>query len=115
MASPRAMKQFVVLTLEFRKEAGSWLGRCRELGTATDGRSLERVKRELIELVTLHLDELEDVGERQRFFKEHGIRLYSDHPPAQVQRELEVAPDDGPFVQPVSIPVGPTDRALLPA
>jgi hypothetical protein len=41
----------------------------------THGASLAQLRRELKELVVLHLNELEDVGERQRFFAEHGIPL----------------------------------------
>lgn len=79
---------FVVLTFEFHKERSLWVGRCLELGTATDGRSLEKVEAELSELVTLHLDALDDVGERERFFREHDIILYTPDPPNVVERRV---------------------------
>ncbi|HEY1294693.1 MAG TPA: hypothetical protein VGJ60_16570 [Chloroflexota bacterium] len=63
----------VILRLEFRHDGQQWLGECIELGTATFGPRLEQVQRELKELVELHLNELEDVGERPHFFAEHGI------------------------------------------
>lgn len=75
----------MILTLAFRKEGRLWTGRCQELGTATDGRSLDQVHNELIEApegpvpVELHLAELADVGERERFFDEHGITVYPSH------------------------------------
>jgi hypothetical protein len=90
---PNALDQvsgFVVLTFEFHKEGALWVGRCVELGTATDGRSLEKVGDELAEVVTLHLDALDDVGERQRFFETHGLTLYSPDPPAEVERRIAV-------------------------
>lgn len=71
-------KGFVVLTLGFRKEGRVWVGICRELSTSTYARSFEKVRDELVEMVELHLNALEDVGERERFFREHGIRFYTD-------------------------------------
>jgi hypothetical protein len=82
---------FVILTLRFRQEAKMWVGECLELGTATDGRTLKQVHNELIELVELHLDSLEAVGERERFFHEQGIRFYTDETvPAEVERPIPV-------------------------
>jgi len=82
---------FVVLTFEFHREEHLWVGRCIELGVATDGRWLEKVEDELAELVSLHLDALEEVGERDRFFQEHGITLYSPDPPKEVERRVPVS------------------------
>jgi hypothetical protein len=67
----------VLLSLAFRKEGRWWLGKCIELGTSTFGRTLAEVDVELVELVNLHLRALKEVGERERFFRTHGIRLYS--------------------------------------
>jgi hypothetical protein len=105
---------YVVVTLEFRKEGQRWLGHCRELSTATDAETFDAVVEELVDLVTLHLNELEDVGERQRFFAEHGIELVRDEP-KEVQRTLPVSFDDEWLVvaraMPVEIP--PTDPVAV--
>lgn len=69
---------FVILTLAFRQDGRRWTGECLELGTATYARTLKQTQDELAEMVTLHLNSLEDVGECERFFKEHGIRFYRD-------------------------------------
>ena len=69
---------FVILTLAFRQDGRRWTGECLELGTATYGRTLKQTRDELNELVMLHLNALEDVGERERFFEQHGIRFYRD-------------------------------------
>lgn len=69
---------FVILTLAFRQDGRRWTGECLELGTATYARTLKQAQDELAELVTLHLNSLEDVGECERFFKEQGIRFYRD-------------------------------------
>lgn len=67
---------FVVLRLEFHKDDGRWSGRCAELGTSTFADDFEQVQKELIELVELHLNGLDDIGERGRFFEENEIRIY---------------------------------------
>lgn len=81
---------YIILTFEFHKEGGMWVGECRELGTATDGRSLERVEAELGRLVEIDLDGLEEIGERERFFNERGIQIYPAEVPDQVNRLLPV-------------------------
>ena len=68
-------KGYVVLTFRFEREGKRWVALCDELGTSTFGRSLPEAERKLEEAVVLHLDTLEDVGERERFFKEHSITL----------------------------------------
>jgi hypothetical protein len=81
---------YIVLTFEFHKEGGMWVGECRELGTATDGRSLERVEDELVNLVLLHLYGLEEIGERERVLAERGITLYPTEVPDHVDRSVPV-------------------------
>ncbi len=96
---------FVILTLAFRQEGRRWTGECLELGTATYGRALKRVKDALDELVLLHLNALEDVGQRERFFREHGIRFYSDGvAPADVAPRVPL--DEDAFFQAHRVPVG---------
>lgn len=71
------VKGYIILTFAFRKEGRVWTGTCLELGTSTYGRSFEKLKKELAELVEVHLNTLEDVGERERFFAENGIVFHS--------------------------------------
>jgi hypothetical protein len=77
---------YVVLTLQFRAEQGRWTGECLELGTATYARTLQKTHDELVELVALHLDSLEAVGEREHFFQVHNITFYPDDAPPSVVR-----------------------------
>jgi predicted RNase H-like HicB family nuclease len=72
---------YVVLNGSYFREAGKWVGECEELGTATFGDTLEEVQVDLAEMVRLHLNTLEDVGERRRFFEDHGVTMYNDNPP----------------------------------
>ncbi|MGI8550250.1 MAG: hypothetical protein ACR2PL_05525 [Dehalococcoidia bacterium] len=100
-----AVQEFVILTLKFRKERRYWAGECEELGTATDGPSLARVQEELAALVLLHLDGLEQTGERGRFFKEHGIPLYTGDSPLQLERSVPVSHDNDVLLQLRRVPV----------
>ncbi|GEM_PF-1099907 len=109
-----AQSGFVVLTLEFRKQGDYWIGECRELGTATDGRSLERVERELSRLVLLHISGLEDIGERDRLFRERGITFYTDHPPKELEKALPVVNGGAETLvqlKSVPVPVGTAEPA----
>ena len=99
----------VLLTMAFEQVGRNrWTGRCRELGTATHGRTLPQVRDELVEMVALHLNALEDVGERERFFSEHGIKLYSEGDPSPSEVTLPVAENPDSFVQIVNLAVSPT-------
>ncbi len=106
---------FAVFTLAFHKEGPLWVGDCLELGTATDGRSLDSVERELVKLVVLHLNGLEDVGERERVFSERGIKLYTDYP-MTIERVVPVsAESQDTFVQFRAVRVPTSDPAGLVA
>jgi predicted RNase H-like HicB family nuclease len=89
---------YVVLTLKFKKVNRRWTAYCEELGTATFGRSLPEADKKLKEAVMLHLNTLEEVGERRRFFKEHGIKQYATRPTERVNIYLPLNQDI--FVEP---------------
>ena len=74
------MQGYVVLTYRFRREGRKWSACCEELGTATFGRSLTEAQQRIQEAVLCHLNTLEDVGERDRFFNEHGIQFHRTRP-----------------------------------
>ena len=71
---------YIVLTFKFRKQNRRWTAYCQELGTATFGRSLPEAQKRIEEAVLLHLNTLEDVSERKRFFKENNITFHSHKP-----------------------------------
>jgi predicted RNase H-like HicB family nuclease len=89
---------YVVLTLEFRKIDRRWTAYCKELGTATFGRSLPEADERIKEAVLLHLNTLEDVGERERFFREHNIKLHRDRPRKNIR--VCVSPGTNTFIEP---------------
>jgi predicted RNase H-like HicB family nuclease len=76
----RTATKYLLLTCTYQPE-GKWItARCQELGTSTVGKTLDEAEDRLREAILLHLDTLEEVGERGRFFKEHGIRLHATYP-----------------------------------
>ena len=90
---------YVLLNLAFQKEDDLWLGECLELGTATFGDTLEEAKDRLKETALLHLDTLEDVGERERFFKEHNIKFYP-RKPRRHSFKVPTSPSRNLFIHP---------------
>lgn len=70
---------YIVLTFKFQKEGRRWTAYCEELGTATFGRSLPEAQKRLEEAVLLHLNTLEDVGERERFDRETFVHPHIQH------------------------------------
>jgi len=87
---------YIVLTYEFGREGRRWTAHCKELGTATFGRSLLEAQRRLREVVELHLNTLEDVGERKRFFREHNIKYHETKPKSVM---VSMSTNDASFVQ----------------
>ena len=90
--------KYIKLTLVYHKEGQQWVGECQELGTSTFGDSFEEVETELIELVELHLNTLEGLNERERFFKEQGIEILTEKVPKIISFSTPYFP--GLVVQP---------------
>jgi predicted RNase H-like HicB family nuclease len=90
---------YVVLTLKFHKQGRRWTALCEELGTATFGRSLPEADQRLKEAILLHLNTLEDVGERKRFLKENNIQIYHSKPKNDIMVCLPA--DTEMFIEPL--------------
>jgi len=100
----RKTKHFIVLTVHFEQEQdGRWTAECKELGTATFGDTLEEANQSVREAIVLHLNGLEEVGERERFFKENNITVYPD--PVGDEFRIEAPNDPRIFSQPFVHPV----------
>ena len=108
---------YITLTLSFEQEGSEWVGVCLELGTSTFADTLEKCQEELQELVTDHLNVLEEIGERERFFEEWGISVHTSN---EIPSEFTIrgsgdswnrlfegaAGTRGPFLQPRVFPAG---------
>mgnify|MGYP001042935044 CR=1 FL=1 len=69
---------YIILTFVFQEHRKHWEAYCKELGTATFGHSFRDAKEKLEDAVLCHLNTLEEVGERTRFFREHNIHFYRE-------------------------------------
>ena len=95
---------YIIVTFRFQKKRRRWTAYCEELGTATFGRSLSEAQERLKEAVLLHLNTLEDVGERARFFRENKITFYH-HKPKNTEVKVYAPLYKGTFVRPYLQPV----------
>ncbi len=87
--------KYFYLTARFyrdKEDKSVWIGECVELSTSTYGDSIEEVQVELKELVALHLQTLEKIGERERFFKEHNIVVHEISYLTPLQQQIPSAP-----------------------
>jgi len=95
---------YIIVAFRFYKEGKRWVALCEELGTSTFASTLIEAKERLIEAVLCHLNTLEDVGERKRFFAENDIKFYL-HKPKEKEIEIQAPLDDRIFVQPHIQPI----------
>ena len=95
---------YIVLTMEYRKEGVVWTGTCKELGTAADGDTFDEVVETLKEMVSLHLNTLEDVGEFKHFLREHGVQIYRKEP--RNIKPIPIENDPNQFINRQLIPIG---------
>ena len=97
-------KKFIELTMEFHKEGDLWTGVCVELGTAADGKTFDEVTEVLREMVFIHLNTLEDIGECERFLKEHGVVVHHKEPHHPVH--ITVTSNPNQYYNRQLIPIG---------
>ena len=80
------VRQYVEVTVRFTREGDKWTAECLELGTAAYGDSLEEAQAAIADMISLHLNALEDVHAREAFFKKHRITLHRGAPKATAKR-----------------------------
>jgi len=93
---------YIIVTFLFYKEKNRWVGQCKELGTSTFGRSIQEALERLAEAVELHLNVLEQVGEREHFFREYNITL---HPHKPREEEIRIPYEPNAFVRSYIYPI----------
>ena len=64
---------YVILTEVIEEEDGQFAAHCLELGTATCGDTIEEALANLREAIVVHLNALEEVGTRDKVFRERNI------------------------------------------
>jgi len=88
---------YTLLTFKFQKEGNQWVGICDELGTSSFGNDIVDAENQLAEAVDLHIYQLAEAGELQRFLKEHGIKATTIKPTGTVK--VPVLLDNRTFIQ----------------
>ncbi len=76
--------QYVKLTLRFFKEEDQWIGECLETGISTYGDTIEEVQKELPDLIAMHFNAVEEMGDIGQYLKENQIKMVAAEIPDQV-------------------------------
>ena len=67
---------YILLTEVVEEDDGQFAAYCLELGTATCGDTIEEALSNLQEAIVVHLNALDEVGTRERVFKERNIVVH---------------------------------------
>lgn len=93
---------FVVgLTLTVEEDGNQYASFCKELGTTSCGETAQEAMTSIREAVIVHLNALEECGERERVFREAGIEME----PITVQGEESLEPSVQRMTSLVRVPV----------
>lgn len=95
--STMKIEGYIVVTFKFQKEGRKWTAYCEELGTASFGRSIQEAYEKIKEATLLHLNTLEELGERERFFRENNITLHT-HKPKKITGQFDTKTYTRPFI-----------------
>lgn len=79
---------YILVKVEIQAEDGQFTAYCPELGTASCGDTFEEAAENIKEALCVHLNTLEELGERRNFFKEHNIHLYRKEPTQEAKKRL---------------------------
>jgi len=96
--------RYIELTLVFRKEGDKWTGFCKELGTATYADDPKQAMIELKELVTLHLNTLEETGLIKKFFSKRKITVHRIKP-RTIRYEVPIKTKRDDLLRPYLYPI----------
>ena len=69
----RVADYLILLTAEYIRENGKWVGVCLELGTSTFADTLDQVREELSDAVSLQLGETQRLGFLDEYLEDHAV------------------------------------------
>ncbi len=81
---------YIVLTFEAYPEGKAYVSRCRELGVASCGDTVDQAFETVHEATQEYLNAIESFGERERVFSEKGIAISRTRPRKELQVPLRV-------------------------
>ena len=103
---------FIQVTLIASEEEGGYASVCPELGIASQGETADEAIASLRDAATVFLNTIEQIGQRERVFKERGIKVHA-HEPTEFKVKLHQPSQIGSYlVVPItgsrrkSVPVG---------
>ncbi len=100
------------LTFRFYQEDGQWVAECEELGVSSCGATLDEAVRNLREATDEYLNAIEEEGQRERIFREAGIRVLAGPPPLEAPpRTVQARPDE--YVTAAVMPLLRTGRITV--
>jgi predicted RNase H-like HicB family nuclease len=94
MAEVANVLGYVVLTYRVYREDDQFVGRCDELGVSTCADTIDDAFSGIDECVSLYLETIEELGERERIFRERAIELRPGRPAADEDVLLRVRPNE---------------------
>ena len=81
---------YIDVTTVVEREGDQFVWICPELGTSSCGDTVQEALDNLREAIEVHLNGLEEVGERERVFQERGIRVISISSDSPLEGNLRV-------------------------
>lgn len=98
-----SVRGYIVITFEVTEEDGAFSSVCPETGTASFGDTVEDAVANLRDALDVHLKALEQLGQRDRFFREHGIVV---HRKPQERVRKAIRPKFGQFITLENLAIG---------
>ncbi len=66
-------RSLALLTIDIQQEDNTWIGTCIELGTSTYADSVEQLRNEMSDAVSLQLNEMVRLGYITEYLQEQGV------------------------------------------
>jgi len=94
-------KSYIVVKHIIKKEKDCYVATCPDFDITTQGKSIENADENLKEAVILYLETINQLGIREKVFKERNISLYN----IKEKINIDIMPsfDNGPFITTQSI------------
>ncbi|MGB6836866.1 MAG: type II toxin-antitoxin system HicB family antitoxin [Dehalococcoidia bacterium] len=102
MTVPKAqVKGYVLITFIVSEEEGGYVSTCPELGIASQGNTVDEAIEGIKDATLVYLSTIEQLGERERVFKERGIKVQRQPPTQATTLQLRPSEFGSPFVVPI--------------
>ena len=96
------MTGYIRVTFIATEEEGEFVSTCPELGIASQGETVGEAFDNLKDATFTYLNTIEELGERERVFKERSIKILANKPgEQQVKLKLRPCEFGTPFVAPI--------------